>query len=212
MALSQGFEVEGSDMIESSYTRKLTDRGVVIHIGHDYNNIPGDTDCVVYSAAIHEDNPDMLRATDLEIPKIERSDFLGLFKYDFENTIAISGTHGKTTTSSMVACLLYYAGLKPSLSIGGKVDEFGGNALIDSHEYFVIEACEYVDSFLKTIHNIGIITNIEADHLDYFSGGLPQIKESFHKFGMIIPSDGLMIAGVIQQMLWKQPLVSTVPL
>lgn len=194
MALSQGFSIEGSDMIASSYTEKLESLGITVHIGHNYENIPTDTDCVVYSAAIHENNPDMIKATDLHLPKIERSSFLGLFSHIFNKTIAISGTHGKTTTSSMVACLLQHADMRPSLSIGGKLDEFGGNAVIDSKDFFVVEACEYVDSFLKTSHSIGIITNIEEDHLDYFKDGLPQIKESFAKFGKILPSDGLMIA------------------
>ncbi|HEY5537787.1 MAG TPA: UDP-N-acetylmuramate--L-alanine ligase [Acetobacterium sp.] len=194
MSLSQGFAVEGSDMITSAYVEKLEGLGVIVHIGHDYENIPADTDCVVYSAAIHENNPDMIKATDLGLPKIERSNFLGLFSHIFDKTIAVSGTHGKTTTSSMVACLLQFAKLDPSLSIGGSLSEFGGNAVVASKDFFVVEACEYVDSFLKTSHSIGIITNIEEDHLDYFTGGLPQIKESFHKFGMILPSTGLMIA------------------
>lgn len=194
MSLSEGLLIEGSDMVASSYTDKLKSLGVKIHIGHHYDNIPADTDCVVYSAAIHEDNPDMIKARDLGIPKIERADFLGLFSHIFETTIAVSGTHGKTTTSSMVASLLHHGDLKPSLSIGGKLDEFGGNAIIDEKKYFVVEACEYVDSFLKTIHSIGIITNIEEDHLDYFKDGLAQIQESFHNFAKILPGDGLLIA------------------
>lgn len=194
MALSQGFQVEGSDMIESSYTGKLKEQNVVIHIGHNYNNIPEDTDLVVYSAAIHADNPDMVRARDLNLPIVERSDYLGLLSNVFDKTIGVAGTHGKTTTSSMIAALLHYANFDPSVSIGGKVPEIGGNACLGHSDYFVIESCEYVDSFLKTQHYIGIITNIEEDHLDYFTEGLPQIKESFHKFGMILPSDGLMIA------------------
>ncbi len=194
MALSQGFLIEGSDMITSPYTEKLECLGIKIHIGHHYENIPADVDCVVYSAAIHEDNPDMIKATDLNLPKIERSSFLGLFSHIFDKTIAVSGTHGKTTTSSMIACLLQHAELRPSLSIGGKLDEFGGNAVIDGKEFFVVEACEYVDSFLKTSHSIGIVTNIEEDHLDYFTDGLKQIKASFTQFGKILPADGLMIA------------------
>jgi len=194
MALSQGFIIEGSDMITSAYVDKLENLGITVHIGHKYTNIPENTDCVVYSAAIHEDNPDMVKATDLDLPKIERSSFLGLFSHIFDKTIAVSGTHGKTTTSSMVACLLQHAGLNPSLSIGGSLAEFGGNAVVASKDFFVVEACEYVDSFLTTSHSIGIITNIEEDHLDYFKGGLPQIKESFHNFAKILPANGLMIA------------------
>ncbi|MDO4288088.1 MAG: UDP-N-acetylmuramate--L-alanine ligase [Eubacterium sp.] len=194
IALAQGFKVEGSDMIESSYTDKLKAQNVVIHIGHDYNNIPEDTDLVVYSAAIHEDNPDRVRAADLGIPQVERSDYLGLLSRAFPKTIGVAGTHGKTTTSSMIAALLHNANFDPSVSVGGKVPEIGGNATLGHSDYFVIESCEYVDSFLKTTHFLGVITNIEEDHLDYFTEGLPQIKESFHKFGMILPPEGLMIA------------------
>jgi UDP-N-acetylmuramate--alanine ligase len=194
IALDQGFQVEGSDMVESSYTGKLKARNVKIHIGHQYDNIPEDTDLAVYSAAIHEDNPDMVRARDLGIPCVERSDYLGLLSNVFSKTIGVAGTHGKTTTSSMIATLLHYAGFDPSVSIGGKIEEIGGNACLGHSDYLVVESCEYVDSFLKTSHYIGVITNIEEDHLDYFKGGLKQIKHSFHDFGMILPPDGLMIA------------------
>ncbi|MEG0508389.1 MAG: UDP-N-acetylmuramate--L-alanine ligase [Eubacterium sp.] len=194
IALSQNFKVEGSDMIESSYTDKLKQNNVIIHIGHNYNNIPEDTDLVVYSAAIHANNPDMVRAKDLDLPIVERSDYLGLLSQVFDKTIGVAGTHGKTTTSSMIAALLHNADFDPSVSIGGKIPEIGGNACLGNSDYFVIESCEYVDSFLKTEHYIGIITNIEEDHLDYFTDGLPQIKESFHKFGAILPENGLMIA------------------
>jgi UDP-N-acetylmuramate--alanine ligase len=194
IALDQGFEVEGSDMVESSYTGKLKDRHVIIHIGHSKTNIPDDTDLVVFSAAIHPDNPDMVRARELNIPTVERSEYLGLLSHVFPKTIGVAGTHGKTTTSSMIAALLHYAGKDPSVSIGGKLDEIGGNACLGHSDYLVIESCEYVDSFLKTTHYLGIITNIEEDHLDYFKGGLPQIKESFHEFGEILPENGLMIA------------------
>lgn len=194
IALDQGFEVEGSDMVASGYTEKLAGRGVKIHIGHDENNIPDDTDLVVFSAAIHEDNPDMVRAKALGVPIVERSDYLGLLSRDFDTTIGVAGTHGKTTTSSMIAQLLHRAGLDPSVSIGGRLDEIGGNAHLGKSDYFVIESCEFVDSFLKTQHDIGVITNIEEDHLDYFTGGLRQIKQSFHRFGMILPPKGLMVA------------------
>lgn len=193
IAKDQGFTVEGSDMVESTYTDKLTKNGIPVHSGHNDHNIPEDTDLVVYSAAIHADNPDMVRADELGIPKVERADYLGLLSRAFPVTIGIAGTHGKTTTSSMVASILHHGDLKPSVSIGGRLDEIGGNACLGDGPYFVIESCEFVDSFLKTQHEIGVITNIEEDHLDYFTGGLPQIMESFHKFGMILPEDGLMV-------------------
>ncbi len=190
----QGFEVAGSDMIASGYTQDLQDRGIDIKIGHDSNNISDDTDLVVFSAAIHDENPEMVRAKELGLPRIERSDYLGLLSRDFETTIGVAGTHGKTTTSSMIAQILYDNNFNPSVSIGGRLDEIGGNAHLGSEKYFIVESCEFVDSFLKTQHEIGVITNIEEDHLDYFTGGLRQIKQSFHRFGMIIPHNGIMVA------------------
>lgn len=186
IALEQGFVVEGSDMVRSNHTAELISRGAVVHIGHDLNNIPDDTDMVIYSAAINDKNPDMIRAKELNIPLVERSVYLGYLSNVFDETIGVAGTHGKTTTSSMVSELLDNDGRKPCVSIGSR-------ATYSNSDYLVIESCEFVDSFLETSHNIGIITNIEEDHLDYFTGGLPQIKESFHKFGMILPKDGIMI-------------------
>ena len=194
IAKEQGFEVEGSDMVESPYTERLIKSGIPVHIGHTDHNIPEGTDLVIYSAAIHADNPDMQRAEELCIPKVERSEYLGLLSRACPKTICIAGTHGKTTTSSMVASILHHGGLDPSVSIGGRLDEIGGNACLGSSDYFVIESCEFVDSFLKTRHKIGVITNIEEDHLDYFKGGLPQIMDFFHRFGMILPEDGYMVA------------------
>ena len=194
IALEQGFHVEGSDQVNSKYTELLSSRGAVVHIGQKAENIHDGIDLVVYTAAIHPDNPEMVAAGALGIPKVERADYLGLLSEIFPKTIGVAGTHGKTTTSSMIATILHCADLDPSVSIGGNIPVFGGNAALGQSNYFVIESCEYVDSFLKTSHNIGIITNIEEDHLDYFKGGLEQIKHSFHKFGEIIPPDGLMIA------------------
>lgn len=194
IALEQGFHVEGSDQVNSKYTELLSSRGAVVHIGQKSENIHDGIDLVVYTAAIHPDNPEMVAADALGIPKVERADYLGLLSEIFPKTIGVAGTHGKTTTSSMIATILHCADLDPSVSIGGNIPVFGGNAALGQSDYFVIESCEYVDSFLKTSHNIGIITNIEEDHLDYFKGGLEQIKHSFHEFGEIIPPDGLMIA------------------
>lgn len=194
IAIDQGFDVAGSDMVASPGVEKLKGKGAKIFIGQKAENITDDIDMAVYTAAIHEDNPEMIRAKELGIPRVERADYLGLLSEIFPKTIGVAGTHGKTTTSSMIATLLEVAGLDPSVSIGGDVHIIGGNSKLGDSEYFVIESCEYVDSFLKTKHEIGVITNIEEDHLDYFKGGLKQIKHSFHDFGEIIPPDGLMIA------------------
>ena len=190
---SKGVGISGSDMKSSNYTENLIENGAKVFIGHDGKNISSNCDLVVYSAAINKTNPEMIKAKELNIPLMERSDFLGMLTRDFLKTIAVSGTHGKTTTSSLIASLLLNGDLDPTVSIGGRIDTIGGNYRIGESDYFVTEACEYVDSFLKSKHNIGIILNIEEDHLDFFKD-LHHIKESFHNFAKIIPNDGLLIA------------------
>lgn len=194
MSKTNGFTVCGSDMRPCSYTEKLEKNGVSVKIGHSADNVPKDADLVVYSAAIHMDNVEIIRAKEYGIPLMERSYFLGALSELYPDTIAVSGTHGKTTTSSLTALMLLNAGLDPSVSIGGTLDAIGGNSRVGKSRYFVVEACEFVDSFLHTKHTIGTILNIDSDHLDYFTGGIDQITESFKKFAMIIPAYGLLIA------------------
>lgn len=190
---NKGVGISGSDMKASTYTEKLIKHGAKIFIGHNEKNINSNCDLVVYSAAINPKNPEMIKAKELNIPLMERSDFLGALTKDFPKTIAVAGTHGKTTTSSLVASLLYNGNLDPTVSIGGSLDLIGGNCRVGDGDFFVTEACEYVDSFLKSHHNMGIILNIEEDHLDYFKD-IEHIKKSFHSFAKIIPKDGLLIA------------------
>ena len=194
MSKSQGFEVSGSDMRPCSYTDKLIKHNIPVIIGHKKENIDPDYDLVVYSAAIRPDNIELKTAASYGIPLMERSYFLGQLSRFYPRTIAVSGTHGKTTTSSLTALMLYNAQFDPSVSIGGTLEQIGGNSRMGKSEYFVIEACEFVDSFLHTQHYIGTILNIEEDHLDYFTGGLEQITESFLKFAQILPKEGLLIA------------------
>ncbi|MFZ7121677.1 MAG: UDP-N-acetylmuramate--L-alanine ligase [Eubacteriaceae bacterium] len=191
--MSRGVCVTGSDMKHSSYTKKLADKGAKVYIGHDAMNISNNCDLIVYSAAINNNNPEMLRSKQLNIPLMERSDFLGALTRDYSKTIAVSGTHGKTTTSSLISSLLYNGNLDPTVSIGGSLDIIGGNFRVGESDFFVTEACEYVDSFLKSQHSIGIILNIEEDHLDYFND-IEDIKKSFHNFAKILPADGILIA------------------
>ncbi|MPW24979.1 UDP-N-acetylmuramate--L-alanine ligase [Alkalibaculum sp. M08DMB] len=191
--MNKGVAIAGSDMETSSYTQKLVEKGAKVYIGHNEMNITQNCDLVIYTAAINKNNPEMLKAKELNIPLMERSDFLGALTKDFEQTIAVSGVHGKTTTSSIITSLLYNGNLDPTVTIGGSLDLIGGNYRIGNSEYFVTEACEYVDSFLKSHHKIGVILNIELDHTDYFKN-LDQMKESFHNFAKILPSDGLLIA------------------
>lgn len=195
IAKQQGFSVLGSDMKYSPYVKKVEDLGIEVAIGHNADNIPPDTDLIVYSSAINEQNPERVRGQELGIPEIERSKYLGLLSTHFAQTIGVAGTHGKTTTSAMIAQILKDALLDPSFTIGGSLDEIGGNSYLGNNDdLFIVESCEFRNSFLETNHKIGIITNIEKDHLDFFTGGLSQIIESFHKFGELIPKDGVMIA------------------
>ncbi len=186
MAVMQGFTVEGSDMKDSQYAENLRALGATVYIGQKAENLSDSIDLVVYTAAIRAENPEMIRAKELNLPLAERATYLGFLSHIYPETTGISGTHGKTTTSAMVAELLTNDGRRPCVSTGDR------HAWSDG-EHLVIESCEYVDSFLRTTHNVGIITNIEEDHLDYFKGGLPQIKESFHKFAAIIPDSGILI-------------------
>ncbi|MPW24980.1 UDP-N-acetylmuramate--L-alanine ligase [Alkalibaculum sp. M08DMB] len=191
--LKKNISITGSDMKSSSYTDKLISNGAKVYIGHNEKNITSNCDLVVYSAAINKNNPEICKAKKLNIPVMERSDFLGALTRDYSNTIAVAGTHGKTTTSSMISSILLNGDLDPTISIGGSIDLIDGNCRLGKGSYFITEACEYVDSFLKSIHNIGVILNIEEDHLDYFKN-LKHIKESFHSFSKIIPKDGILIA------------------
>lgn len=194
MSKINGFEVSGSDMRPCNYTEKLIKAGIPVAIGHKVENVPKDADLVVYSAAIRPENVELQTAMKYNLPILERSYYLGKLSLLYPDTIAISGTHGKTTTSSLTSLTLLNAGLDPSISIGGTLEAIGGNSRVGNSRYFVIEACEFVDSFLHTNHNMGVILNIDCDHLDYFSGGIEQIKESFTKFARIIPKYGLLVA------------------
>lgn len=179
IASTKNLQITGSDMRACPYTDKLIEEGFDVTIGHATTNIPLDCDLVVYTAAINKNNAELKEALRRHIPIVQRSEFLGYLTSLYPKTLAAAGTHGKTTTSSMLSLLLLDAGLDPSVSIGGTLKELGGNYRIGNSDYFVTEACEYVDSFLKSHHDIAIISNVEPDHLDYFTGGIDQIRHSF---------------------------------
>lgn len=190
--VSRGYCVSGSDMRQSEITDQLAAKGVRIYIGHDAKNVEG-ADLVVYSAAIADSNPEMVRAKELGIPTASRAELLGTLMEEYPNSIAISGTHGKTTTTSMVSLILKDAGLDPTILVGGELDEIGGNVEIGTGDYFVTEACEYRDSFLQLRPKIEIILNIDSDHLDYFKD-IEHIVRSFDRFASFVPKDGMIIA------------------
>lgn len=190
--LSRGYNVSGSDMKQSEITDRLAKDGIKIYIGHAKENVE-DADLIVYSAAIAEENPEVIRAREKNIPLASRAEILGVLMDDFENSIAISGTHGKTTTTSMVSLILEHAALEPTILVGGNLEEIGGNVKVGHSKYFVTEACEYRDSFLQLRPKIEVILNIDSDHLDYFKD-IDHIVDSFDRFTKLIPEGGKIIA------------------
>lgn len=190
--LARGYQVSGSDMKQSDITENLEKKGVKIYIGHREENVE-DADLIIYSAAIAEENPEIIRARQKHIPLAGRAEILGVLMNDFENSIAISGTHGKTTTTSMVSLILENAKLEPTILVGGNLAEIGGNVKVGDSSYFVTEACEYRDSFLELRPKIEVILNIDSDHLDYFKD-IDHIVSSFDRFAKLVPAGGKIIA------------------
>ena len=192
LLLERNFTVSGSDSKESPLTDALERKGAVIHYSQRAENITDNIDLVVYTSAIHPDNPEYRRAVEAGIPMLSRAELLGQIMRNYKFPIAISGTHGKTTTTSMVSEILLAAGVDPTLSIGGILKTIGGNIRIGHSDYFVTEACEYTNSFLSFYPRYGIILNIDADHLDFFKD-LDDIRSSFHRFAKLLPEDGALI-------------------
>ena len=190
--LSRGYNVTGSDMKESEITDHLASKGAKIYIGHRAENVEN-ADLIVYSAAIAEENPEIIRAREKNITLAGRAEVLGILMDEYENSIAISGTHGKTTTTSMVSLILENAKLEPTILVGGNLAEIGGNVKVGHSKFFVTEACEYRDSFLQLRPKIEVILNIDSDHLDYFKD-IEHIVSSFDKFAKALPENGKIIA------------------
>lgn len=186
-----GFNVSGSDRTDSEILHTLQNAGIKIYIGHNAQNVIN-ADCIVYTAAISKDNPELLYAKEIGIPVIERSDFLGELTRCYKNTIAISGTHGKTTTTSLVSLCFIEALQDPSIQVGAILKELNGNYRVGNSENFIIEACEYVESFLKFSPRSAIILNIDNDHLDYYKN-LENVKKAFIKYVKLLPADGHLI-------------------
>ena len=190
--LDKGFSVSGSDRQPSPLTKSLEDKGAVIYYGQKYENISSDINLVVYTSAVHSDNPEMMAANDLMIPILSRAQLLGQMMKNYKTPIAVSGTHGKTTTTSMISEILLTADVDPTLSIGGIYKSINGNIRVGRGEHFVTEACEYTNSFLSFFPKISIILNVEEDHLDFFKD-IHDIRNSFHQFAKLLPKDGCLI-------------------
>jgi UDP-N-acetylmuramate--alanine ligase len=189
---TRGIKVQGSDMRESDATRHLEKLGIKVFIGHSYDNVTDGLDLAVYTAAVKLDNPEIKAAQDKGIKIIDRAELLGGLMEDFETPICISGTHGKTSTTSMVTEILLAADMDPTVSVGGHLDSINGNFRMGSNNHFVVESCEYFNSFLKFYPKIGVILNVDSDHLDYFHN-LEEIQESFKKFAGNIKEGGTLI-------------------
>ena len=190
--LEEGFTVSGSDSKESPLTKKLESEGAIIHYGQCAENISDGIDCVVYTAAINKANPELMEAVARKIPMLTRAELLGQLMKNYKTPIAVSGTHGKTTTTSMISHILLEGDLDPTISVGGILKAIGGNIRVGNSGTFITEACEYTNSFLHFFPKISVILNIEEDHLDFFKD-LEDIRHSFHQFAELLPEDGTLI-------------------
>lgn len=186
---NRGFRVSGSDSHLSNITNHLSGLGIEIIYGQRSENITSDIDVVVYTAAIRDDNEELNEVKRRDIPLLNRSELIGQIMHNFDNAIAVSGTHGKTTTTSMLSLIFIEGEMDPTISVGGMLDAIGGNIRTGNTEHFITEACEYTNSFLNFYPKRSIILNIDADHLDFFKD-LADIRNSFHLFAKLIPKDG----------------------
>ena len=190
-----GLKITGSDIAESERTAHLRELGIEIIIGHDADNIGEDTEFVIRTAAAHDDNPEVIRAREKGIPVFERTQAWGAIMKGYENALCISGTHGKTTTTSMCTHILMAAEADPTVMIGGTLPLLKAGHRVGSGETIVMESCEYYNSFLAFYPTVAVILNIEADHLDFFKD-LEDIKHSFRRFAENVPENGYVVANL----------------
>ena len=192
LLLDRGFRVSGSDIHASALTNQLETEGACIRIGQTAENIPSDCDLVVYTAAVHPDNPEYREALSRGIAMLTRAELLGEIMDNYPLSVAVSGTHGKTTTTSMLSHMTMASDMDPTISVGGMLPSIGGNIRIGSSGSFITEACEYTNSFLSLYPKVGLILNIDADHLDFFKD-LDDIRHSFRRFAQQILPDGALV-------------------
>ncbi len=186
-----GIFVTGSDCTKSRITDRLASHGIFVSIGHSLSLVEK-ADLVIYSAAISPDDPELVCARKKNITVVERADFVGFLTRIYNETICVSGTHGKTTTTSMISLCFIEAGLDPNIQVGAYLKQINGNYKVGNSDYFILEACEYVESFLKFNPKSAIVLNIDNDHLDYFKT-FANIVNAFNKYVALLPRDGLLI-------------------
>lgn len=192
--LGKNFRVSGSDITRTHIVENLEKLGAEIYIGHSADNIK-DCDAVIYTAAIRPDNPEYQAAEKKGCIMIDRPTLLGAVMRHYKYAVAVSGTHGKTSTTSMMSHIMLSEGCDPTISIGGELPAIGGNIRVGKSDYFLCEACEYHQSFLKFFPYVSIILNIEEDHLDYFKN-LDHIVDTFHSLALLTPPDGAVVANI----------------
>ena len=191
--MKEGFTVTGSDMRESDLTRHLEAAGARIYYTQKASNIdPEAVDVVVYTAAIHEDHPELAEVIRLGIPRLTRAELLGQIMRNYKTAIAVSGTHGKTTTTSMITEVMLRAEQDPTITVGGMLDCIHGNFHLGESDCFITEACEYTNSFLSFYPTVEAVLNIEADHLDFFKD-IDDIRHSFRLFMEKLPAGGILV-------------------
>lgn len=186
------FTISGSDARESQLTRHLCALGIQVFYGQKASNIPDSTDLVVYTAAIQPDNPEFAGALAKGIPAMTRAELLGQIMDNYQNSIAVAGTHGKTTTTSMISQILLTAKKDPTITVGGILKAIDGNLRVGKSDVFISEACEYTNSFLHFYPKYSIILNVEAEHLDFFKD-IQDVRNSFHAFAQNTREDGFII-------------------
>ena len=185
------FKVTGSDLHQSEITDELQKDGVSVVIGHDLEN-PKKADLIIYSAAISEDDPEMIIAKENNIPTIDRGNFVGFLTKLYKQAICVSGTHGKTTTTSLISICFINAEKDPSIEVGALLKEIDGNYRIGNSEYFILESCEYMGNFLKFNPNTAVILNMDNDHLDYYKT-FDNVVKAFNDFALLIDENGLLV-------------------
>lgn len=190
--ISRGFTVTGSDSHESKITDHLESLGAKIFYNQVAGNISSDIDVLIYTAAIKQDNPELVKAKELGIPLLTRAEFLGQIMLNYPMAIGVSGTHGKTTTTSMLSQIMLEGNTDPTILVGGIMPAIHGNTRVGHSDKLITEACEYTNSFLSFKPNMAIILNVAADHLDFFKD-LDDIKHSFRKFAELVPDDGFLV-------------------
>ena len=186
-----GFKVTGSDASRSPYTDRLVDKGIKVTIGHDLSNSKS-ADLIIFSAAIKDTDPEMVLSKQFNIPTVTRGEFVGYLTRRYEESICVSGTHGKTTTTSMISLCFLEARLDPTIQVGATLKQINGNCTVGDSDYFILEACEYMENFLRFSPKTEIVLNIDNDHLDYFKT-FDNIKKAFVKYAELLPQNGALI-------------------